>query len=521
MSEAETRGTTAICGYDAAAISVRGRNLVTEVMGHYSFTELMLLQALGEDPTPLQVKILDAVMVTIMEHGLVPSAVVTRLTHYGAPESFQGAVAAGLLGVGDRYAGTASECGAVLERIVAVPEDERRAKAVEEVNRYRAIKRPVPGFGHPIHQALDPRVDRLLEIAGSAGTEGRYIRAMYLLQDTLRDELGKPLVTNISAAMGAVIGAAYGGSLAVTGTSGPGMALKTEAMGLAVMLELPMLIVNVQRGGPSTGLPTKTEQSDLLQSLYGRNGESPMPVLAAHSPSDCFDTALEAARISLQHMTPVILLSDGYIANGAEPWRFPQSADIPEIKVHFTPPRKDDEPFLPYARDERLVRGWAVPGTRGLTHRIGGLEKEADTGNVSYDPANHEYMVKIREAKVEKIAEFIPEQQLDCGVEEGDVLLLAWGSTYGVTRTVTRELVAEGYRVGHAHLRYLRPLPRNLGDLFGRFKKVIIPELNNGQLAKVIREKFLLPVYPYNKIQGVPITRPELKDFVKQVIETP
>ncbi len=321
------------------------------------------------------------------------------------------------------------------------------------------------------------------------------------------------------AAMTSVIGAAYGGNLAVTGTSGPGMALKAEAMGLAVILELPMVICNVQRGGPSTGLPTKTEQSDLLQALYGRNGECPMPVLAAHSPADCFDTALEAARIALQHMTPVILLSDGYIANGSEPWRFPKAADIGPIPVHFTPPAEDEAPFLPYARDESYVREWAVPGTKGRAHRIGGLEKEAETGNVSYDPANHEYMVKIREAKVEKIADFIPEQQIDFGAEAGDVLLLAWGSTYGVTRTVARELLAEGYRVGHAHLRHLRPLPRNLGDILGRFRKIVIPELNNGQLSKVIRDKFLLPVHQYNKIQGVPITRLELKDFVKTLIE--
>lgn len=321
------------------------------------------------------------------------------------------------------------------------------------------------------------------------------------------------------AAIGAAIGAAYGGNLAVTGTSGPGVALKSEAMGLAVMLELPLVICDIQRGGPSTGLPTKTEQSDLLQAYYGRNGECPMPIIAARSPSDCFEAAIEACRIAVQHMTPVILLSDGYIANGAEPWRFPKAADIPAIDVVFKRPKENGTPFLPYERDERLVRAWAVPGTEGLAHRIGGLEKEANTGNVSYDPANHEYMVKIREAKVEKIAEFTPEQELVCGEPEGELLLLGWGSTYGVMRSVTRDLLAEGYRVGHAHLRYIRPLPRNLGELMQRYDKVLIPEINNGQLSHIIRDRFLLDVYQYNKIQGVPITRAELKDHAIEVLK--
>lgn len=323
------------------------------------------------------------------------------------------------------------------------------------------------------------------------------------------------------AAIAAAVGAAYGGSLAVTGTSGPGLALKTEAMGLAVMLELPLVIIDVQRGGPSTGLPTKTEQSDLLMAYYGRNGECPMPVIASHSPADCFEVAIEAARLALQHMTPVLLLSDGYIANSAEPWRFPKAADIAPIKVDFEPPRKGDEtePFLPYKRDERLVRGWAVPGTAGLAHRVGGLEKEANTGNVSYDPANHEYMIKIREAKVEKIAEYIPEQELVCGKEEGDMLLLGWGSTYGVMRSVTRELLAEGYEVGHAHLRYIRPFPRNLDALMKRYKKILIPEINNGQLSRIIRDRFLIDVHQYNKIQGVPITKSELKDHAKVLLD--
>jgi len=323
------------------------------------------------------------------------------------------------------------------------------------------------------------------------------------------------------AAICAAIGAAYGGSLAVTGTSGPGLALKGEAAGLAVMLELPLVIIDVQRGGPSTGLPTKTEQSDLLMAYYGRNGECPMPVIASHSPADCFEVAIEAARLATQHMTPVLLLSDGYIANSAEPWRFPRAADIAPIEVNFESPRKSDEtePFMPYRRDERLVRGWAVPGTPGLAHRVGGLEKEANTGNVSYDPANHEYMIKIREAKVEKIAEHIPEQELVCGKEKGDMLLLGWGSTYGVMRSVTRELLAEGYEVGHAHLRYIRPFPRNLQTLMKRYKKILIPEINNGQLSRIIRDRFLIDVYQYNKIQGVPITKSELKDHAKMLLD--
>jgi len=321
------------------------------------------------------------------------------------------------------------------------------------------------------------------------------------------------------AAICAAIGAAYGGNLAITGTSGPGVALKGEAMGLALILEIPLVIVNVQRGGPSTGLPTKTEQSDLLQAYYGRNGESAMPVISASSPADCFEAAFEACRISIQHMTPVILLSDGYIANGAEPWRFPKSADIPEMPVQFKTSIPDGEVFLPYERDEKHVRSWAIPGTPGLTHRIGGLEKEANTGNVSYNPANHEYMVKIREAKVEKIAEFIPEQHIEEGAQAGDILVLGWGSTYGVIKSVVKELYEEGFSIGHAHLRYIRPLPKNLGELMKRYQKVIIPEINNGQLSKIIREKYLIEVVPYNKIQGIPITKEELRDFCVQMFE--
>ncbi len=323
------------------------------------------------------------------------------------------------------------------------------------------------------------------------------------------------------AAVCATVGAAYGGNLAITGTSGPGVALKGEGIGLGLMLELPMVIVNVQRGGPSTGLPTKTEQSDLLQAFYGRNGDSPLPIIATKSPSDCFDAAIEACRMTLQHMTPVILLSDGYIANGAEPWKFPKAADIPEIKVNFEPPTDDEEAqFLPYKRDEKHVRGWAIPGTKGLAHRVGGLEKEANTGNVSYDPANHEYMTKIRQAKVDEIANHIPEQAIDNGPVRGNVLVLGWGSTYGVIQSVVDDLLMEGHSIAHAHLRYLNPFPRNLGKLLRSFDKVILPEINNGQLAKIIRDKYQIPLLQYNKIQGVPISKAELKHFVGSVCET-
>ncbi|MCR9289285.1 MAG: 2-oxoacid:acceptor oxidoreductase subunit alpha [Bacteroidetes bacterium] len=324
----------------------------------------------------------------------------------------------------------------------------------------------------------------------------------------------------IAAACSAV-GAAYGGNLAITGTSGPGLALKGEAIGLAMMLELPMVILNIQRGGPSTGLPTKTEQSDLLMAMYGRNGESPMPVVAANSPKDAFEAAFEACRIAIEHMVPVLFLSDGYIANGAEPWKFPKSADLPKINAKFSPPKETDDetPYLPYDRNENLVREWALPGTKGLAHRIGGLEKEHGTGNVSYDPANHEFMVKTRQAKVDKIAEFIPDQAIELGQNQGDLLILGWGSTHGVIQSVTNELLNEGYKVANAHIRYLNPFPKNLEALMSNYKKVLIPEINNGQLSKIIREKFLLEVVQYNKIQGVPISSAELKHFAKEILD--
>ncbi len=313
------------------------------------------------------------------------------------------------------------------------------------------------------------------------------------------------------AAITSAIGAAYGGSLGVTTTSGPGMALKGEAMGLAVMLEIPLLIIDIQRGGPSTGLPTKTEQSDLLQAYYGRNGECPMPIVSASTPGDCFSAVYEAVRISVQHMTPVIFLSDGYIANGAEPWKYPTSEQLPPIPVKFkTELGHGEEKLQPYLRDEKLARPWAVPGTPGLEHRIGGLEKQNVTGNISYEPENHQLMVKIRQEKVDKIADYIPEQKLDSGSENGKILVLGWGSTYGAIKSACAELQAKGHAISHAHLRYVRPFPKNLGDIIKNFETVLIPEINNGQLIKIIRDVYFVDAKGYNKIMGVPITKTEL-----------
>ena len=322
------------------------------------------------------------------------------------------------------------------------------------------------------------------------------------------------------AAITSAIGASYGGHLGLTTTSGPGMALKTEAMGLAVMMEIPLLIVNIQRGGPSTGLPTKTEQSDLLQAYYGRNGECPMPVISASTPADCFDVALEAARLAIHHMTPVILLSDGYIANGAEPWKFPKVEDLPKIPVSFkTQLGHGEEKYLPYQRDEKGVRPWALPGTPGLEHRIGGLEKQNITGNVNYEPDNHQLMVKLRQEKVDKIADYIPLQTLDAGPESGKVLVLGWGSTYGAIKSAVAELHAKGHTsIAHAHLRYLRPFPKNLGDILKNFETILIPEINNGQLIKIIRDQYLVDAKGYNKIKGTPITRFELKDEIRKYL---
>jgi 2-oxoglutarate ferredoxin oxidoreductase subunit alpha len=321
------------------------------------------------------------------------------------------------------------------------------------------------------------------------------------------------------AGVTSAIGASYGGYLGVTTTSGPGIALKGEAMGLAMMLEIPLLIINIQRGGPSTGLPTKTEQSDLMQAYYGRNGEAPMPIVSASTPSDCFDAVYEAVRIAVQHMTPVIFLSDGYIANGAEPWKFPQSKDLQPIEVSFKKQLDEgEEKFQPYKRDEKLARPWAIPGTPGLEHRIGGLEKQDVTGNVSYDADNHQHMVKTRQAKVDKIADYIPLQTIECGPEKGKVLVLGWGSTFGAIKSAVMELNAQGHAVAHAHLRYLRPFPKNLGEILKNYDHVLVPEINNGQLIRIIRDQYLVDAKPYNKIMGVPITKSELVDTISKML---
>lgn len=322
------------------------------------------------------------------------------------------------------------------------------------------------------------------------------------------------------AGIASAIGASYGGALGVTTSSGPGIALKGEAMGLAMMLEIPLVIINIQRGGPSTGLPTKTEQSDLMQAYYGRNGECPMPIISASTPADCFDSVYEAVRIAVQHMTPVIFLSDGYIANGAEPWKYPESAQLPAIPVTFKKELAEgEEKYKPYARDEKLARPWAVPGTAGLEHRIGGLEKQNITGNVNYEPENHQLMVNLRQEKVDKIANYIPDQTLDSGPEKGKILVLGWGSTYGAIKSAVAELQAQGQSVSHAHLRYIRPFPKNLGSILKNFDQVLIPEINNGQLIKIIRDEFLVDAKGYNKIMGVPITKTELVMKLEEMLK--
>lgn len=311
------------------------------------------------------------------------------------------------------------------------------------------------------------------------------------------------------AAVCATIGAAFGGTMAVTASSGPGIALKGEAMGLGMMLELPMIVINVQRGGPSTGLPTKTEQSDLLQAMFGRNGEAPLPILAPRSPGDCFHIAIEAWRIATECMVPVFILSDGYIANGSEPWRIPVAKDLPQINIKHPEGTTGDEPFLPYKRDENLARPWAIPGTEGLMHRVGGLEKEDVTGNVSYDPANHQHMTDTRAAKVDRIAERVPPQDV-FGEENGDVLVVSWGGTYGSCHTAVARLQSQGHKVSHAHLRYIHPMPSNIGTLLKSFKKVVVPELNSGQLRMLLRSNHLVDCQGINKVQGKPFTVTEL-----------
>ena len=318
------------------------------------------------------------------------------------------------------------------------------------------------------------------------------------------------------AAVTAAIGASFGGSLAVTATSGPGMALKTEGLGLAVMLELPLVIINVQRGGPSTGLPTKTEQADLMQALYGRNGEAPIPVVAARSPSDCFNTAFQAAQIALEYMTPVILLSDGYIANGSEPWRFPRAEQLGTIEPAFA---EAGTPYKPYHRDARQVRRWAKPGVPEMQHHIGGLEKDAQSGEVSYEPANHEEMVRIRATKVQGINKIYKPLKIEQGNYNGALLILGWGSTYGSVKVAVRNLRAQGYDVAQLHLREMAPLPENLGTLLKGYQKVLIPELNNGQMVHIIRDRYLVDAQKLNKIQGLPFLASEIEEAALKLVQ--
>jgi 2-oxoglutarate ferredoxin oxidoreductase subunit alpha len=324
------------------------------------------------------------------------------------------------------------------------------------------------------------------------------------------------------AGVGVALGAAFAGHLAVTTTSGPGVALKSETLSLALMTELPLILVDVQRAGPSTGLPTKVEQSDLMMALHGRHGEAPLPVIAPSSPSDAFEVAMEAARLALKYMTPVILLSDGYLANGAEPWRIPDFDALPEFDISYaTEPNGPDGEFLPYARDEATgARPWAIPGTAGLELRVGGLEKEALTGNVSYDPDNHEFMTASRAAKIAGIANDIPEVEVN-GQDDAKVLVVSWGSTYGAVRAGVENATKDGYPAAHVHLRYLNPLPRNLEEVLGSFDKVLVPELNLGQLASVLRSAYLVPTVTLNKVQGEPFMAHEISKKIIDVIEDP
>ncbi|HTP45085.1 MAG TPA: 2-oxoacid:acceptor oxidoreductase subunit alpha [Candidatus Acidoferrum sp.] len=318
------------------------------------------------------------------------------------------------------------------------------------------------------------------------------------------------------AAVTSAIGAAYTGALGITTTSGPGMALKTEAIGLAVAVELPLVICDIQRGGPSTGLPTKTEQADLLQALFGRNSEAPIPVLAPSSPGDCFWIALEASRIAIKYMVPVIVLSDGYLANGAEPWKIPDVSELPDIPVHF---EKSAEDFHPYRRDPNtLARPWAIPGTPGLEHRVGGIEKQDVTGNINYDPLNHERMVRLRAAKVEAVADDIPDV-VPAGDQSGDLLIVAWGSTHGPITAALKTARKKGQSVGHVHLRHLNPLPKNLGDVMKRYRHILVPEMNMGQLLMILRAKYLVDAQGYNKIQGKPFKQSEIEQKIDEILE--
>tara|TARA_Y100000590_G_scaffold469362_1_gene656503 strand:+ start:988 stop:2829 length:1842 start_codon:yes stop_codon:yes gene_type:complete len=320
------------------------------------------------------------------------------------------------------------------------------------------------------------------------------------------------------AGVSSAIGAAFTGNLAITATSGPGIALKGEALGLAVITELPLVVVNVQRGGPSTGLPTKTEQSDLNQALYGRNGEAPMPVIAAATPGDCFFTAFEACRIALKYMTPVMVLSDGYLANGSEPWKIPDVDELEPIEVNFSDRPNTNGDYLPYLRNEQtLARPWAIPGTPGLEHRVGGIEKAENTGHVSYDPENHHKMVKLRQEKVDRIQDDIPETEI-FGENHGDMLILSWGGTYGSCRSAVETMQDDGLNVSHVHLRWISPLPKDLGEILIQFKNILVPEINLGQLLRLIRAEYLVDAQGLNLVRGRPIGAGKIVETVKKIL---
>jgi 2-oxoglutarate ferredoxin oxidoreductase subunit alpha len=345
---------------------------------------------------------------------------------------------------------------------------------------------------------------------------------LHLLADLKRFGVRTFQAEDEIAAAGAALGAAFGGGLGVTATSGPGLCLKSEAVGLAVMAELPVVIIDVQRGGPSTGLPTKTEQADLLQAMFGRNGECPVAVVAPCSPADCFAMTMEAVRLSVGFMTPVLLLSDGYLAQGAEPWRIPDVAELPKIPVHFAGLGDDARPaggttFFPYNRDERLVRPWVVPGTPGLEHRLGGLEKEDGSGNVSYDPLNHEHMTRTRARKIANIAREVPDLVVT-GPAEGDLLVVGWGGTYGAIVSAVQRAQRRGLSVAHAHLRYLNPMPANTADVLRRYRKVLVPELNAGQLRLLLRAEYLIDAVGLNKVQGRPFLVREVEEKIEEVV---
>jgi 2-oxoglutarate ferredoxin oxidoreductase subunit alpha len=321
------------------------------------------------------------------------------------------------------------------------------------------------------------------------------------------------------AGVGAALGASFGGALGVTTTSGPGVDLKAETVGLGIMLELPLIVVDVQRAGPSTGMPTKTEQTDLLLAMYGRHGEAPVPVIAAQSPADCFDAAIEAVRIATTYRTPVYLLSDAYLANGSEPWLIPDVTTLPEFPVEFAKPIAEGETFLPYARDpETLARPWAIPGTPTLEHRIGGIEKAENTGAISYDPANHDKMVRLRQAKIDGIAASIPALEVDDPTDDGELLVLGWGSTYGPIAAAVRAARANGLKVARAHLRHLNPLPSNVGEVLKRYDQVLVPEMNLGQLAMILRAKFLVDVVGYNQVRGLPFGSEDLLEAITGMV---